>query len=327
MHLVGAAHPRGRRERRVDDPRADRGDADAVAVELCPSRYNALLNPDELAKMDLFRVLRDGKAPMVVASLALGAYQQRLADQFGIEPGAEQRQAIRSAQDSKLPILLIDREIGITLKRVLSNVSWWKRFALFTGLLVSVISREEVSEEEIEGLKEGDMLETTFAEFAADRQDLFLPLISERDRYMAARLLQEVAANSHENILAVIGAGHLKGIREHLEQGIADPARIGVSGWSNGGYLTNCMIVAEPDMFAAASSGAGVLGVSVRGSVFAHGRRPGRQGWRIGPRRRSCRRTWPPWYWSWPPGASGRPTSCDGWIRPPRPTGSRRWIC
>ncbi len=200
------------------------GEYDAVAVELCPGRYNALIDPDALSRMDLFKVFRQGKASMVAANLALGAYQQRLAEQFDIEPGAEQRAAVHYARDNHRPVLLIDREIGVTLKRVLRNVPWWKRFGLFAGLLASVISREEVSEEEIEALKEGDMLETTFAEFAADRQDLFHPLISERDEYMAARLLQEVAANSHENILAVIGAGHLKGVKGYLEQGISDPA-------------------------------------------------------------------------------------------------------
>lgn len=200
------------------------GEYDAVAVELCPGRYNALIDPDALSRMDLFKVFRQGKASMVAANLALGAYQQRLAEQFDIEPGAEQRAAVHYARDNHRPVLLIDREIGVTLKRVLRNVPWWKRFGLFAGLLASVISREEVSEEEIEALKEGDMLETTFAEFAANRQDLFHPLISERDEYMAARLLQEVAANSHENILAVIGAGHLKGVKGYLEQGISDPA-------------------------------------------------------------------------------------------------------
>jgi len=54
------------------------------------------------------------------------------------------------------------------------------------------------------------------------------------------------------------------GTRWLIDQGIADAARIGVSGWSNGGYLTNCMIVAEPDLFAAASSGAGVLDMVIQ---------------------------------------------------------------
>ncbi len=200
------------------------GEYDAVAVELCPSRYNALIDPDALARMDLFRVIREGKTGMVAASLALGAYQQRLAEQFDIEPGAEQKAAVEYARAHHRPVLLIDREIGVTLKRVIRNVPWWRRFGIFAGLLASVLSKEEVSEAEIEGLKEGDMLETTFAEFAEERQDLYQPLIDERDRYMAARLLQEVRRSGHGNILAVVGAGHLKGIRRYLEQGIDDPA-------------------------------------------------------------------------------------------------------
>jgi len=154
---------------------------------------------------------------MVMANLALGAYQQRLADQFGIEPGAEQRAAVNYARENHRPVLLIDREIGVTLKRVIHNIPWWQRIGIFAGLIASILSREEVSEEEIEALKEGDMLETTFAEFAEDRQDLYLPLIDERDRYMAARIRQELAQDGHKNVLVVIGAGHLKGIRQYLE--------------------------------------------------------------------------------------------------------------
>ncbi|MCP4292287.1 MAG: S9 family peptidase [bacterium] len=57
------------------------------------------------------------------------------------------------------------------------------------------------------------------------------------------------------------------GTRWLIEEGIADADRIGVMGWSNGGYLTNCMIVAEPDMFAAASSGAGVLDMTIQWGI------------------------------------------------------------
>lgn len=54
------------------------------------------------------------------------------------------------------------------------------------------------------------------------------------------------------------------GVHWLVEQGIADPSRLGVMGWSNGGYLTNCLIAAEPDLFAAASSGAGVLDMVIQ---------------------------------------------------------------
>ncbi len=223
--LLGTAH--------VSQASADKvrellssGDYDAVAVELCPSRYNAVVNPEAMAQLDLFKVLREGRASMVAANLALGAYQQRLAEQFGIEPGAEQRAAINYALEYDIPVLLIDREIGTTLKRVAANVPWWQRLGLFTGLLLSLLSNEEVTEEEIERLKEGDILETTFAEFAEDREDLYLPLIDERDRYMAARLLQESQRDGHANILAVIGAGHMRGTGGYLQQGMDSPAEV-----------------------------------------------------------------------------------------------------
>ena len=49
------------------------------------------------------------------------------------------------------------------------------------------------------------------------------------------------------------------GVRAMIERGVADPDRIGVMGWSNGGFLTNAMITSHPELFRAASSGAGVL--------------------------------------------------------------------
>ncbi len=198
---------------------------DAVAVELCESRFNAIMHPDALSRMDLFAVIREKRVYMVAASLALSAYQQRLADQFGIEPGAEQRMAIRMAEARGLPVLLIDREVGVTLRRAAQNLGWWKRLNLFSGLMAGMLSREQVTEDEIERLKQGDVLETTFAEFAQDRRDLYLPLIEERDRYMAARLTHELREQGYRNVLAVVGAGHLKGLGEQLGQPHPDPAR------------------------------------------------------------------------------------------------------
>ncbi len=200
------------------------GEFDAVAIELCPSRHRAIVNPDLLSKMDLFQVIQKGQASMVAASLALGAFQQRMAERLGIEPGAEMRTAINDAMEAKLPVLLIDREIGTTLKRIYRNVPWWRRMELYSGLLASIISRESVSAEEIEKLKEGDVLESAFSQFAENEKHLFKPLISERDEYMAARLLKESTENNYQHTLAVVGAGHLKGIEQILQtRSISNP--------------------------------------------------------------------------------------------------------
>jgi pheromone shutdown-related protein TraB len=217
LTLLGTAHVSRASAEKVREL-LEEGAYDAVAVELCPSRYNAIIDPDALARMDLFSVIRQGRVYMVVASLALAAYQQRLADQFGIEPGAEQRMAIDQARRHHLPVVLVDREIGVTLRRVSAGLRWWNRLTLFSGLLAAMLSRDQVEEAEIERLKEGDVLETTFAEFAQDRRDLYLPLIDERDRYMAARLRQEIEREGYEHVLAVLGAGHLRGVAGYVQK-------------------------------------------------------------------------------------------------------------
>lgn len=193
------------------------GSYDAVAIELDAGRYDNLRDPERWAKTDLFEVLKEGKTAMMAAQLALGAFQQRLAEQSGINPGEEMRRAIKVADELRLPIWLIDRDIGTTLKRVYRNVGFWDRLNIIAGLLASVVSQEEVSEKEIEELKEGDMLEATFAEFADKQKNLFVPLITERDHFMAAKLRQESEKTPLKRVLVVIGAGHLKGLSERLE--------------------------------------------------------------------------------------------------------------
>ena len=202
------------------------GHYDCVAVELCPSRHNAIVNPDALAKMDLFQVIRQGKASLVAANLALGAFQQRMAEQLDIKPGAEMRMAIDTATEMKIPVALIDREIAVTLKRVYRNVPWWQRMNIVAGLLASVVTRQEVSEKEIEKLKEGDILESAFSQFAQEAEHLYKPLVDERDQYMAAKLMQEDASGDYKRILAVVGAGHLKGIDNYLTQWQTDSESI-----------------------------------------------------------------------------------------------------
>lgn len=213
--LLGTAHVS---RDSADDVQAllDSGAFDAVAIELCDARHQSMTQPDAMGEEDLFKVFKQGKAGMVAASLALGAFQQRIAEQSGIQPGAEMRAAVEQAEHHRLPLLLIDRDVGTTLKRVYHSVPWWQRLGLLSGLLGSVMSRQKISPEEIEKLKESDMLEATFSEFAAESEALYTPLIRERDRYMALRLAETTPPGRYRNVLVVIGAGHLQGTGDHL---------------------------------------------------------------------------------------------------------------
>lgn len=150
-------------------------------IELCLSRHHCLIEPDAVTNQDLFQIFSQGKA--------------------GIEPCAEMRAAVEESDAVGLPLLLlIDREVGMTLKRIYANVPWWQRG-----------SRQVVSATDIERLKDGDVLESTFNEFAAQSESLYEPLIRERDRYMALRPDEQNPADLYREVLVIIGAGQLFG--------------------------------------------------------------------------------------------------------------------
>jgi len=221
--LLGTAHV-SRASAEAVKELVNSGEFDAVAVELCQARYDALTAERKWTDLDLYKIIREGKAGLVMANLALSAYQRRIAEQFGIEPGAEMRAATVSAKEHGIPLQLVDRDLATTLRRSYASVPWYKRMYLMTGLAMGMISSDEIDEEAIEKLKEGDILESTFTEFAAQSPELYEALIAERDRYMAARLREENTGASDRKVLVVIGAGHMEGLAKHLESDDVNPS-------------------------------------------------------------------------------------------------------
>jgi pheromone shutdown-related protein TraB len=226
--LLGTAHVSKASVDAVVAAIAD-GDYDAVAVELDAQRLQALNDPDALAKLDLVKVIREGKVALFAANLGLAAYQRRLAEQLGIEPGAELKAAANAAKGRDLALHLIDRDVGLTFKRISAKLGFIGRIKLGAGLATSLFVDDEVGEEEIENLKQGDMLESSFGEFARQSPALFAALIDERDQYMAARLRQIEApfpTDKPYEVLAVVGAGHLQGLARYLGEEQRDPAAL-----------------------------------------------------------------------------------------------------
>ena len=219
--LLGTAHVS---QASVDavEKAIDSGRFDAVAVELDPQRLQALTNPDALAKLDLIEVIRKGRVALFAANLALAAYQRRLAEQLGIEPGAELKRAVGLANERNLPVHLIDREVGLTFKRASQRLGFFGKIKLVMGLGAGLFASDDVGEDEIEKLKQGDMLEASFGEFASESPELYETIIGERDRYMATRL-RETHDPAQREVLAVVGAGHLAGLAKYLESDTEAP--------------------------------------------------------------------------------------------------------
>ena len=100
---------------------------DTVCIELCAARYEALRYGDRWKEMDLFKVIRQGKAMLLLANLLMSAFQRRLGAQLGVEPGAEMVEAARVAEDLEAKIVLADRDVRVTLQRTWRRLSFWRK--------------------------------------------------------------------------------------------------------------------------------------------------------------------------------------------------------
>ncbi len=213
IYILGTAHISAASEREVDELiRSVR--PDAVCVELCQSRYEALINPDKWREMDIVQVVRCRRATMLLAHLVLSAFQRKLGQQVGIKPGAEMLRAIAVAEETGAALVLADRNIQVTLLRTWRSLDWWNRMKLLGQLVLSIVAAAELNEADIEALKREDMLTQVMGSFARAFPRAKAILIDERDVYLAQRIRQAPGTT----IVAVVGAGHLQGLLARLQE-------------------------------------------------------------------------------------------------------------
>ncbi len=209
--LLGTAHVS--RESAKEVARLiDEEDPDTVAVELCQARYESLKAANRWKDMDIVKVIRQKKAGLLLTNLVLSSYQRRLAEQFGIEPGEEMKVGVRVAEEQGKTLVLADRNIQVTLSRVWRGMGLWGKLKLLFSLIFSVFADEEISEAELEALKGGDALTAALNEMSRSFPELKTTLIDERDQYLA----EKIRTAPGDKVLAILGAGHLPGIRKEL---------------------------------------------------------------------------------------------------------------
>jgi pheromone shutdown-related protein TraB len=186
---------------------------DTVCVELCPARYQSIRQEKQWREMDIVRVIKEKKAFLLFANLLLASFQRRLGDKFGIRPGAEMIRAIDAAEAAGSRVCLADRDITVTLSRTWRSTGLWSRIKLIFQLLLSIGGMEEIEEKDIEELKQADMLESVLSEVEKSHPSLRKILIDERDIYLAQKIRNAAPGGK---TVAVVGAGHLPGIRKYL---------------------------------------------------------------------------------------------------------------
>lgn len=189
---------------------------DTVCVELCPSRYQTISQKETWQNMDIIKVIKEKKSFLLLSNLMLAAFQKRIAAKLDIRPGQEMIQAIESAQAVDARIHLADRDIRVTLSRTWRQMGLWTKIKLIFQMILSFGDMEEIEAEDVERMKQQDMLETILAEMGQSMPTLRHALIDERDQYLAAK----IRTAPGQKIVAAVGAGHVPGILRYWNESI-----------------------------------------------------------------------------------------------------------
>lgn len=187
---------------------------DSVCIELDEQRYQSILDKDKWKKMDIFKVIKEKKATLLLMNLAISSFQNRIASQLGIQAGQEMLQGIESAKEVGAELVLADRDIQTTFARIWNNVGFWGKQKLLLEITYSIFSKETITEEDLEELKKQDTIHAILNEFTTSFPQLKVPLIDERDQYLA----QKIKEAPGKKIVAVLGAAHVPGVTREIKK-------------------------------------------------------------------------------------------------------------
>jgi pheromone shutdown-related protein TraB len=187
---------------------------DCVCVELDEKRYNSLARKKRWQTLDLKEIIRRKQLSTLLINLVLASYQKRLGDQLGVQPGMELIEAARTAEDNKIPLVLADRDVRVTMRRAWKKTSFYKKGMLLANLMASLFDDTEINEEKLTELKETDVLSELMNELGQAMPELKRVLIDERDIFLA----EKIKGADGKKIVAVVGAGHVAGIKKVIRE-------------------------------------------------------------------------------------------------------------
>jgi pheromone shutdown-related protein TraB len=194
----------------------DEVDPDSICIELDEQRYEKMKNPDQWRETDLVKVIKDRQVGFLLVNLILSSFQKRMAKSLGSQTGGEMAAGIRLAEERNKNLILADRSIKTTFSRIWNSLAGKEKFKMLTGIIGSIFDEEEISEEDLQKLKEADALEAALMDIAKEFPTIKKVLVDERDQY----LTEKIRTAPGSKIVAIIGAAHSLGIEKYINDDI-----------------------------------------------------------------------------------------------------------
>ena len=216
LTIIGTAHVSANSVEEVKDAIYEQ-QPEVVAIELDRGRYIRL--KEEMAGIErddtisVTNIIKENKVGLFLTTTLLSYFQSKVGADVDVKPGSEMLGAIEACEDLKIPVALIDRDIGTTLQRALNKMGFVEKAKFMYGLIASVLGFGDEEDVDIEDLKNPENIDELMEMFKDEAPSVYEVLVHERDAYLAGRLLQL----PQDHVIAVVGAGHQPGIEKYLD--------------------------------------------------------------------------------------------------------------
>ena len=220
--IVGTAHVSEKSVREVQKTIEDEK-PDIVAVELCPTRYKSITDPDAEKQISFKEILKPGQTFYFLLYSLLSYFQKKMGDELGVPPGSEMFAAIDAAKEINAGLALIDRDIQVTFKRFIAKMSFFEKIKMIYSIVIGSLGFGDEIEVDINNMTDQTVITALIEEFRKFSPSAASVLIDERDAYLAGSILKTVQmAGPGKKIVVVIGAGHRQGVMDYLQ----DPDKV-----------------------------------------------------------------------------------------------------
>lgn len=179
-----------------------------ICIELDKQRYDNLVNDEQWKNTDIVSVIKNKQFPSLVMQVIIASVQKKFSLTTNSEPAGEFKKAIELAKKTNAEIILIDRNIKITLNRIWRKLTLFNKVDIITSFIFGS-DDTELTENSIQDIMKDDVMELAFSSFKEKLPIIHKVLVEERDEYMANNILE---LTTKEEVVVIIGKAHLNGI-------------------------------------------------------------------------------------------------------------------
>ncbi len=191
---------------------------DIVALELDKRRAISLMQQHR-GVPPLSMIFQVGMFGYLFALLG-NLVARRLGRLVGVNPGEEMREAMSLARKNNSQLALMDQDILLTLRRLSKAISFRDVWQFIKDIFNSIFRRKKLLQDfagfDLGSVPTAKVVQVLISRIKRDYPSIYKVLIHERNVVMAHRLAALREKYPGKRVLAVMGAGHVPGVRELL---------------------------------------------------------------------------------------------------------------